>query len=606
MKEENLNCGKLYFIEVGINKDNNNFFGPYTEVNSYSNYLTKFQLIKGKAIGITSNDELVVWQHEKNKLNSSSSLPSEGGKENNDPKINSNNNYLLKNPIFIFNKIKIKNISINKTMCLSLDINGNVLVWGENKDGLLGLGYDITSVKSPFIIEELKDIVEISLSENHAVVLNSSGVPFSWGLGKFGELGLERTIYNPFPQQMSTDNIYSKVFCGNLITCFIDFEGHFSYFGVIIRSLSGNNATITIKNLLNDELNYDGRTLVFEKIIEELDKEKVINVVIGNGFVGLLSNSGNVYVLEFNDKLTKLYSKYFCYNITVTNNELYGLAKNNNNNHTKNISEKVNKANYYMYKWSSKFDSVNSISSDSWTTTIWKINEDFNFNNNYQFLDINNNYKNKMLFILNMNKNEKKDNQKNLKNIFQFESEFNDSYNLKFKRVKSRNASALNDISINGVNKSRSLTKYLNKTYNNFFNKGSPNLLGLNYLRNKNNSIYGPRNSHNGYINLRRKNKSNTMKIKESYKEKNLYLEKNNFDKHKFNDYNFCDDTLEFKEKELIKYRNEINNIIKNYKNRNFKSLNFAEIEKDKVNYNKLLKDNSAFNNNQGINFYKK
>ena len=198
-EEENLHCGKLYFIEVGINKDNNNFFGPYTEVNSYSNYLTKFQLIKGKAIGITSNDELVLWQHEKNKLNSSSSLPSEGGKENNDPKINSTNNYLLKNPIFIFNKIKMKNISINKTMCLSLDINGNVLVWGENKDGLLGLGYDITSVKSPFIIEELKDIVEISLSENHAVVLNSSGVPFSWGLGKFGELGLERTIYNPFP-----------------------------------------------------------------------------------------------------------------------------------------------------------------------------------------------------------------------------------------------------------------------------------------------------------------------------------------------------------------------------------------------------------------------
>ena len=32
-------------------------------------------------------------------------------------------------------------------MCLSLDINGNVLVWGQNKEGLLGLGYDITSVE---------------------------------------------------------------------------------------------------------------------------------------------------------------------------------------------------------------------------------------------------------------------------------------------------------------------------------------------------------------------------------------------------------------------------------------------------------------------------
>ena len=87
---------------------------------------------------------------------------------------------------------------------------------------------------------------------------------------------------------MSTDNIYSKVFCGILITCFLDFEGHFSYFGVIIRSLSGNNSSITIKNLLSDELNYDGRILSAEKTIEELDKDKIINVVIGNGFVGLL------------------------------------------------------------------------------------------------------------------------------------------------------------------------------------------------------------------------------------------------------------------------------------------------------------------------------
>ena len=338
-EEENINYGKLYFIEVGMNEDKNNCFGSFTEINSYSNYIQKFQIIKGKAMGITSHNELVVWQHEKNKLNSSNFLHSEGGKENNEQKNISNKNYLLKNPVFIFNKIKMKNICINKAMCLRIEKNGNVLVWGENKDGLLSLGYDITSVKSPFIIEELKDITEISLSENHAVVLNSSGIPFSWGLGKFGELGQERSIYNQFPQQMSTDNLYSKVFCGNLITCFVDFEGHFSYFGVIIRSLSGNNSTIIIKNLLNDELNYDGRTLVFEKIIEELDK--IINVVIGNGFVGLLSNSGNVYILEFNDKLTKLYSKYFCYNIIVSNNELYGLAKNNSNNNLNNLTEKI-------------------------------------------------------------------------------------------------------------------------------------------------------------------------------------------------------------------------------------------------------------------------
>jgi hypothetical protein len=148
-------------------------------------------------------------------------------------------------------------------MCLSLDTNGNVLVWGENKNGLLGLGYDIISVKTPIIIKELKNIVEISLSENHAVALNTEGSAFSWGLGKYGELGNERSIYNSFPQRMSTDNLYCKVFCGNFITCFLDFEGHFSYYGVIIRNIGGNS-TIAIQNLLNDETNFDGRTIIYE------------------------------------------------------------------------------------------------------------------------------------------------------------------------------------------------------------------------------------------------------------------------------------------------------------------------------------------------------
>ena len=62
-------------------------------------------------------------------------------------------------------------------------------------------------------IERLKNIniSQISLSENHAVALSYTGNAYSWGLGKYGELGQERTIYTPYPLQMSTDNLYSKV-----------------------------------------------------------------------------------------------------------------------------------------------------------------------------------------------------------------------------------------------------------------------------------------------------------------------------------------------------------------------------------------------------------
>ena len=602
--KENLNCGKLYFLETGITKDKTNFFGSLTEINSYSNNIKEFQFIKEKAIGITSNNELILWESDIKKSNTTTTCnEAEVVKEKKEEDNIFKYSFLLKNPIFIYNKIKMKNISINKTMCLSLDINGNVLVWGENKDGLLGLGYDITSVKSPFIIEELKDIVEISLSENHAVALNYSGVPFSWGLGKYGELGQERSIYNPFPQQMSTYNLYSKVFCSNLITCFLDFEGHFSYFGVIIKNLSGNNSLITIKNLLNDESNFDGRILVFEKNIDELDKEKIINVSLGNGFVGLLSDSGNVYVLEFNDKLTKLYNKYFCYNISVSNNELYGLLKNNINvNCENNLSEKDNKTNYYLSKWSSKFSFDNSMISDGWSSTIWKIKDDFDFNSNYKLLSINNNYKNNILFFINMNTNEENINKSSknineMKQIFEYNSEFNDSFNLKYKRDKSKNTTVINDISINGINKSRSLSKYLNKTYNNFFNKG----MGLQNLRNKNYSVFGFRNNNYLY-NYRRNIKSNTMKNKDSIKSYKLNLGKNDINNKNNDEFNIYDDTLELKEKELIKYRNEINDIISKYKKKKvFKSLNSAEFDKNRERKNKFTKENSPFSHNQGI-----
>ncbi len=138
--EEN---GKLYFISTNNTEENQNYFSQLIEVNSYSNNIKKFKLIKSKAMGITSNNELILWSSEQKKSALTSSITSiekEKEKENRDNNSAIKNDFLLKNPIFMYNKIKMKRISLNKTMCLSLDINGNVLVWGENREGLLGLG----------------------------------------------------------------------------------------------------------------------------------------------------------------------------------------------------------------------------------------------------------------------------------------------------------------------------------------------------------------------------------------------------------------------------------------------------------------------------------
>ena len=245
-EEEIKENGKLFYFEINNeNKNSKNYFSSFRQVNSNNKTINLFKLRKDSALAITKDNELIKWKRTKDSNNS---------EEN-------NFNFLSITPSYIFNKIKFKSISINSTMCLALDSQSKVMTWGNNSNGLLGLGHDIVSVESPVYIDELKslNISQISLSENHAVALSHSGIAYSWGLGKYGELGQERTIYTPFPLQITSDNLYSKVYCYNYLTCFLNIEHQFSYFGVIIRNLEIDNMNITIKSLLEDESIKDDR-----------------------------------------------------------------------------------------------------------------------------------------------------------------------------------------------------------------------------------------------------------------------------------------------------------------------------------------------------------
>ena len=365
MKAQNP-IGKIYFLKT----DKNHFssqtsFGTLLEINTNFTTLTSIHINNNEALGLTSNNELLQWENDKK----------QSQKKNKNPY-----NFLQLKPSYHFNKIKFKNICLNKTMCLGLDINGNVLVWGNNNDGLLGLGYEITNVETPTILEELKEIINISISDFHAVVINNYGNAFSWGLGKYGELGLEKSIYSSVPQQIITETFYTKVYCSNLITCFLDNNGKFYYFGVIIKQLGGFGSSLTIKSLLNDDIYHNGKIIFLEKQIEELEHEKFKDIIIGNGFIALLTNTGCLFSLEYNDKLTMLYSKYFLYNIAVAQNEIYGLAKSQQK---ENLNSKLN--DFYLFHWVSKSSSDNELSTDSWTTTIWKFKENFQLINNGDF-----------------------------------------------------------------------------------------------------------------------------------------------------------------------------------------------------------------------------
>ena len=585
------NSGFFYYFKTDKTEDSKNCFSTPLEVNGNLNKLNSLKVVQGKAFAITSNNELFQWKSEQDNI------------QNNNLKYNSQfkNNffYLSGKPSYLFRKIKFKSINLNKSVCIGLDINGNVLVWGQSTEGTLGLGYEITNIEEPTILEELKEIIDLSLSDHHAIAINLNGNAFSWGTGKYGELGLERTIYSPVPQQILTDTYYSKVFCGNLISCFLDNEGHFYYFGVVIKQLSGADSTVTTKSLLEEQNNYDGKILFLEKQIEELENKRFKKIIIGNGFIALLTIEGNIFTLEYNDKLTKLFSKYYLYNISLAHNKIFGLAKEQKNS---------SKYNYYLLRWVSKYSSNNDLYSDSWYTTIWKFNDDYNIMKDCSLLEtsidkdililkIINKYEklnNLNNTILEQNKgdldlsnnnyiNNSIDNSININskielgldaeiNVYlnhgkifkdgflEFESEFDDSYNLKYKRNQS------NNLFQEASGKTFILNSHFNSFYPDYKNTSfSPNM-NMNktvIFKNKSNNplIAYSKNLNNGILSgdgLKSNNENNNaIKGNFTYNSNIEFGTNKNYNKNEKNELNDNVNIYEIEDNNMSIYNNK-------------------------------------------------
>ena len=614
------NNGFIYYMHIEDNPEEKKLsFSSISELNTNSKTINTLKINSNKIISISSENNLLQWEQNKEKEKDFE---------------------LTEKPIELFPKIKFKSIALSKSVTIGLDINGNVLVWGQSTEGVLGLGFDNSKVENPTILEDLKNIIQISSSDHHVVAINSEGMAYSWGTGKYGELGLERSIYSPVPKQILSDTYYIKVFCSNLISCFLDFEGHFHYFGVVIKQLSGNGSTLTIKSLLDEKMYNDGKILFLEKQIEELENEKFKNILIGNGFIVLLSFIGNVFILEYNDKLTKLFTKYNLENISLANDEIFGFSK----------EEKSNISEHYLLRWKSHYINENDLYSDSWHTTIYKFLDDNNILNNCELVSSNSNKGNIFFKFISSEENKEeilhlsdqdniekslnlevvKNNNSNklMNNIkLEFESEFNDSYNLKYKRNQ-----------LNSLMQDMSMKTFIlnnpNNIYNSFYALGKNASIPFNYnttanktilLQNKFNSPLIINRSQN--IFERNVNKNNAIKGNLNVNLNGELLSKNISTKNDINDnvniyemddnrsninnksnqmkknVNFVGDNYnneenEFIKNELNKYRSEVENIINNF-NQKKQSKSFSIFGKNKK------RGNNNFNNINLLDKYK-
>ena len=100
---ENLHeSGKIYYFRTDISEKPSDAFGPLLEVNSNFDILKSLNISDGKALGITSNNELLEWEYDsKQKIKSKSN--------SNNKSINSKKKdfyFLLFKPSYHFHKIK--------------------------------------------------------------------------------------------------------------------------------------------------------------------------------------------------------------------------------------------------------------------------------------------------------------------------------------------------------------------------------------------------------------------------------------------------------------------------------------------------------------------
>ena len=109
-------------------------------------------------------------------------------------------------PQLIKSETRFVSLSFQQNSSLALDDAGNVWSWGYGKYGQLGHGntqgtedIDETDLSAPKQIAGLTDVVAISRSTNHSVVLKADGTVCAFGSNKYGQLGNGNTTHSGSP-----------------------------------------------------------------------------------------------------------------------------------------------------------------------------------------------------------------------------------------------------------------------------------------------------------------------------------------------------------------------------------------------------------------------
>ncbi|XP_054995466.1 E3 ISG15--protein ligase HERC5 [Sorex araneus] len=118
---------------------------------------------------------------------------------------------------------------------LALSKGGELFAWGQNVHGQLGVGRTFASSPTPQVVEHLSGVplAQISAGEAHSMVLSMSGNVYSWGRNNFGQLGLGHTDNQGSPSRVGSLDSHTVEFlaCGGSHAALLTKDGLLFTFG---------------------------------------------------------------------------------------------------------------------------------------------------------------------------------------------------------------------------------------------------------------------------------------------------------------------------------------------------------------------------------------
>ncbi|CAH2001547.1 unnamed protein product [Acanthoscelides obtectus] len=126
-------------------------------------------------------------------------------------------------------KYHIVQICCGQRHSVALANSGEILTWGANDYGQLGVGQYSQMETTPILVQSLKGvpITHIACGANHTFAVSKSGAVYGWGKNTRGQLGINDTQNKVFPTQLRTlRNIRVRyISCGEEFSMFLTLDG---------------------------------------------------------------------------------------------------------------------------------------------------------------------------------------------------------------------------------------------------------------------------------------------------------------------------------------------------------------------------------------------